>query len=78
MGEVVDPKIHTASVYWPDSDTLEQYPYHLGTDEVVARTMCAGLWRWYPDRGRKESIALWYAGRVVAYYDGQSWSDDSD
>ena len=66
----------TATIYWPDRDELVQYPYHLGTIESVARDCVPDLWKWRPDWGRKESIALWHEGRVVDYWDGSSWSSD--
>lgn len=71
-----DVRVFAATVYWPDSDEVVQYPYHLGTDEDVARSVVVDVWRWRPDRGRKESIALWHEGRVVDYYDGEKWSSD--
>jgi len=68
--------VYTATVYWPDRDEVVQYPFHLGTDEAHARYIAPTLWGWRPEMGRKESIALWFAGRTVDYWDGSSWSSD--
>ena len=61
------------------------YPYHLGTDERVAREFILEIWRRFYDRPDDHrvsqglyTIALMSEGKVLDCYDGRDWISQSD